>query len=311
VTAKKWCTRKRQKNNITKELAKAASVSIWDARTKDVDQRAWKALKTKCGICRPHIDKFIRKAGNSYLHKLTRRGEQPRNEAPVYPKEFTIEVRRTVNRRHVLDPTRQTAVLCCILKETSLPGIISPFLELVEDDDSRGPRIVKFPEMGGEWAGGVLDLRLVPVYIEGPELGEGERLPLPYSDFLTRWVQVIPAVPFWMIVAHNLDSENVDKVLAQYFSNFLHIESNYILGKGETIFFSKTNLVDTNGVKVYVLEAASLIGRLHWPRVPKSDDKRFQSVSTNGETSLHSLDVELRMEVYLRYVRQVEEQGKH
>jgi hypothetical protein len=114
-----------------------------------------------------------------------------------------------------------------------------------------------------------------------------------------------------MIVAHHLDSDNVDKVLAEYFSNFLHVESDYIPGKGEAIFFSKTNLVDTNGVKVYVLEAASLVGRLHWPRVLKSDDKRFQSVSTYGETSLNFLDAELRMEVYLRYIRQVEEQGKH
>jgi hypothetical protein len=64
-------------------------------------------------------------------------------------------------------------------------------------------------------------------------------------------------------------------------------------------------------MKVYVLEAASLVGRLHWPRVLKSDDKRFQSVSIYGETSLHSIDAELRMEVYLWYIRQVEEQGKH
>jgi hypothetical protein len=311
VTAKQWCTRKRQKNNITKELAKAAGVSIWDARTKDVDCRAWKALKTKCGICRPHMDELIRRAGDSYLHKLTRRGDQPRTKAPVCPKEFAIEVRRTVNRRHVLDPTRQTAVSCCIPTETGLPGTISPFLELVGDDDSRGPRVVEFPEMGGEWAGGLLDLRWLPAYNDGPEVGEGERRPLPYTDFLARWVHVIPAVPFWMIVAHHLDSDNVDKVLAEYFSNFLHVESDYIPGKGEAIFFSKTSLVDTNGVKVYVLEAASLVGRLHWPRVLKSDDKRFQSVSTYGETSLHSLDAELRMEVYLRYIRQVEEQGKH
>jgi hypothetical protein len=54
-----------------------------------------------------------------------------------------------------------------------------------------------------------------------------------------------------MIVAHNLDSENVDKVLAQYFSNFLHAESDYIPGKSEAIFFSKTSLVETNGLKVY------------------------------------------------------------
>jgi hypothetical protein len=60
-----------------------------------------------------------------------------------------------------------------------------------------------------------------------------------------------------------------------------------------------------------VLEAASLVGRLHWPRVLKSDDKHFQSVSTYGETSLHSLDAELRMEVYLQYIGQVEEQRKH
>jgi hypothetical protein len=60
-----------------------------------------------------------------------------------------------------------------------------------------------------------------------------------------------------------------------------------------------------------MLEAASLVGRLHLPRVLKSDDKRFQSVSTYGEASLHSLDAELRMEVYLRYMRQVEEQGKN
>jgi hypothetical protein len=106
VTAKQWCTRKRHKNNIAKELAKATGVSIWNARTKDVDQRAWKALKTKCGICRPHIDELIRRAGDLYLHKLTWHGEQPRTEAHVYPKEFTIEVQRTVNRRHVLDPTK-------------------------------------------------------------------------------------------------------------------------------------------------------------------------------------------------------------
>jgi hypothetical protein len=103
-------------------------------------------------------------------------------------------------------------VSCCIPTETCLPGTISPFLELVGDDDSRGPRVVEFPKMDEEWAGGLLNLRSVPAYIEGPEVGEGERWPLPYSDFLARWVQVIPVVPFWMIVAHNLDSENVDKV---------------------------------------------------------------------------------------------------
>jgi hypothetical protein len=54
----------------------------------------------------------------------------------------------------VLDPTKQAAVLCCIPMEIGLPGTISPFLELVGDDDSRGPRVVEFPEMGGERARG-------------------------------------------------------------------------------------------------------------------------------------------------------------
>jgi hypothetical protein len=40
VTAKQWYTRKRQKNNIAKELAKVAGVSLWDSRTKDMDQQA-------------------------------------------------------------------------------------------------------------------------------------------------------------------------------------------------------------------------------------------------------------------------------
>jgi hypothetical protein len=188
----------------------------------------------------------------------------------------------------------------CISMETSLPDKLSPFLELVGDDDSQGPMVVEFPEIGGEWAGGVLDPRSLLVYIEGLELGEGERWPLPYLNFLVRWVQVIPGVLFWIIVAHNLDFENVDKVLAQYFSNFFHVESDYIPGKDEAIFFSKTSLIETNGVKVYVLEAASLVGRL---RVLKSEDKRFQSVSTYGEALLHSLDAELKMEVYLWYMR--------
>ena len=71
---------------------------------------------------------------------------------------------------------------------------------------------------------------------------------------------MIPIVLFWMVVAHNLDSENVDKILAEYFLNFVFFESDYISAKGEAIFFSKTTLVVTNGVKVHILEASWLAG---------------------------------------------------
>jgi hypothetical protein len=308
VTAKQWCTRKRQKNNIAKELAKAAGVSLWDSRTKDMDQQAWKALKNQCGICRPHIDELIRRAGDSYLQKLTRHSEQPRTEAPVCPKEFVIEVQRTVNRRPVFDESRQTAASCCIPTETGLLGRISPFLELTSADGSSPLVVVKFPEMDGDWAGGILDLRHLPAFVEGIDVGDDGRRPLPYSDFLGRWAAVIPTVPFWLVVAHNLDSENVDKVLAEYFSNFVSFESDYIPAKGEAIFFSKTTLAVTNGVKVHILEAGSLVGRMDWPKVLKTEDKRFQSIATYGEASLQSFDTELRMEVYLRYMRQIGEQ---
>lgn len=63
-----------------------------------------------------------------------------------------------------------------------------------------------------------------------------------------------------MVVVYNLDSENVDKVLTEYFLNFVFFESDYIPIKGEDIFFSKTTLIETNGIKVHILEASSLIG---------------------------------------------------
>jgi hypothetical protein len=243
-------------------------------------------LKNRCGICRPHIDELIRRAGDSYLQKLTRHSEQPRIEAPVCPKEFVIEVQQTVNRRPVFDESRQTAASCCIPTETGLLGRISPFLELTSIDGSSPPVVVKFPEMDGDWAGGILDLCHLPAFVEGIDVGDDGRRPLPYSDFLGRWAAVIPIVPFWLVVAHNLDSENVDKVLVEYFSNFVPFESDYIPAKGEAIFFSKITLAVTNGVKVHILEAGSLVGRMDWPKVLKTEDKRFQSIATYGEASL-------------------------
>jgi hypothetical protein len=167
-----------------------------------------------------------------------------------------------VNRRPVFDESRQIAVSSCIPTETGLLGRISPFLELTSTDGSSPLVVVKFPEMDGEWAGGVLDLRHLPAFVEGIDVGEDGRRPLSYSDFLGRWAVVIPTIPFWMVVAHNLDSENLDKVLVEYFSNFVSFESNYIPAKGEAFFFSKTTLAVTNGVKVHILEASSLVGRM-------------------------------------------------
>jgi hypothetical protein len=146
--------------------------------------------------------------------------------------------------------------------ETGLLGRISPFLELTSTDGSSPPVVVKFPEMDGKWAGGVLDLRHLPAFVEGIDVGDNGHRPLPYSSFLVRWAVVIPTVPFWMVVAHNLDSENVDKILAESFLNFVTFESDYIPAKGEAIFFSKTTLAVTNGMKVHILEASSLVGRM-------------------------------------------------
>ena len=204
------------------------------------------------------------------------------------PKEFVIEVQRIVNRRHVLDESKQTVASCCIPTETesSLLGSISPFLELTSADGSTPPVVVKFPEMCGEWAGGILDLRHLPAFIEGIDVGDNGRRLLQYSDFLGRWAKVIPTIPFWLVVAHNLDSENIDKVLVEYFLNFVSFESDYIPAKGEAIFFSKTTLAVINGVKVHILEADSLVGQLDWPKVLKTKDKRFQSIATYGEASL-------------------------
>jgi hypothetical protein len=143
-----------------------------------------------------------------------------------------------------------------------LPGRISPFLELTSADGSSPSVVVKLLEMDDKWARGILDLRHLPAFVEGIDVRDDGRRPLPYSDFLARWATVIPTIPFWMVVAHNLDSENVDKVLAEYFSNFVSFESDYIPAKGEAIFFSRTILVVTNGVKVHILEAGSLVGRM-------------------------------------------------
>jgi hypothetical protein len=119
-----------------------------------VDQQAWKALKNRCRICRPHIDELIRRAGDSYLHKLTWCSEQSQTEAHVCPKEFVIEVQRTVNRKSVFDESKQTTVSCCIPTETGLSSRISPFLELTSADGSSPPMVVKFLEMDSEWVGG-------------------------------------------------------------------------------------------------------------------------------------------------------------
>jgi hypothetical protein len=119
----------------------------------------------------------------------------------------------------------------------------------------------------------VLDLCHLPAFVEGIDVGDDGYCPLSYSDFLARRALVIPTVPFWMVVAHNLDSENVDKVLTEYFSNFVSFESNYIPAKGEAIFFFKTTIVVTNGVKVHILEAGSLVGWMDWSKVLKTKDK--------------------------------------
>jgi hypothetical protein len=259
VTAKQWCTRKHQKNNIAKELMKAAGVSLWDLQTKDVDQQAWKALKNRCGIYRPHIGELIRRARDLYLYKLAWFAEQPQTEAPICLREFAIKVRQMVNRRPVVDESRQTAMAYCILTDTGLLGMISPFLELSSTNDLSPPVVAQFLE-NEVWVGEELDMGPLPAFVEGTNVGNGGRRPLSYSDFLARWVLLIPTVPFWMVVAHNLDSENVDKVLADYFSNFVYFESDYIPTKGEDIFFSKTTLVETNGIKVHILEVGSLVG---------------------------------------------------
>jgi hypothetical protein len=207
-----------------------------------------------------------------------------------------------VNWRPVFDESRQIGASCCIPTGTGLLGRISPFLELTFADGSFPLVVVKFPEMDGDWAGGILDLCHLLVFIEGIDVGDDGRRPLPYSDFLARWVAKIPTVPFWMDVAHNLDLENVDKVLAEYFSNFFSFESDYIPAKDEAIFFSKTTLAVTNGMKVHILEAGSLVGRMDWPKVLKTEDKRFQSIATYGEASFQYFDTELKMEVYMRQI---------
>jgi len=76
---------------------------------------------------------------------------------------------------------------------------ISPFLELTSADGSSFPVVVKFPEMDGEWARGILDLRHLPAFVEGIDVRDDGRRPLPYFDFLGRWTEVIPTVPFWLV----------------------------------------------------------------------------------------------------------------
>jgi hypothetical protein len=91
-----------------------------------------------------------------------------------------------VNRRPIFDESRQTAISCCIPTETNLQGKISPFLELTFADGSSPPMVVKFPEMDGKWARGIFDLRHLPAFIEGIDVGDDNRHPLSDSDFLVR-----------------------------------------------------------------------------------------------------------------------------
>jgi hypothetical protein len=124
------------------------------------------------------------------------------------------------------------------------------------------PSVVEFLGMDGDYVDRVLDLWPLPEFLESIDKAVSSRRPLPYSNFLARWSHVIPTILLWMIVAHNLDSKNVDKVITEYFTNIVCFESDYILAKGEAIYFLKTSLIETNGVKIYILEAGSLVGHL-------------------------------------------------
>jgi hypothetical protein len=54
-----------------------------------------------------------------------------------------------------------------------------------------------------------------------------------------------------------------------------------------------------------------LHGRIQWEKNVLSNDQRFQSFVSYGEAGLQAIPDELRMEVYLRYMRQVEDQQVH
>jgi hypothetical protein len=100
----------------------------------------------------------------------------------------------------------------------------------------------------------------------------------------------------------------VGQLIVEYFVAYSVIESDYIPCTGETAFFSKSLLQKLNGVKIYILVSPILNERdqLEWESKLMSDDDRYKSSSTYGEQNLQAFLVELRMEVYLRFIRQVQ-----
>jgi hypothetical protein len=308
VNAKQWCMRKRHKNNIIKELAKKLKIRISDGRSKDIYEDVWKGMKRYFGILRPHMDELLRRVGEQYLHKLTRRGEQPRTDAPVCPVEFSDEVCRVLFQKPVIVPTNKTAVALCTIVEDGSPMQISVFREYSGDGPSEMVE-VEFPLKEDRYfAGGLMDLRSVPAYwLDPPPEGDEKNLFVPYSDLLEEFGNVINDVPFWMVILGAKSAILVDEMISHYFSNFRKTESDYVPAKGETTILSKKHVQEHNGIKIYILESPQATLNLRWENNIHSNDIRFQTSSAYGETSLASSGEELRMEVYLRYIQQVED----
>jgi hypothetical protein len=122
------------------------------------------------------------------------------------------------------------------------------------------------------------------------------------------WANIIPRVLYWMLISQNLQSEAVGQLIKEFFVAYSVTESDYIPCTRETAFFSKSLLRKSNGVKIYILASPILDDRdqLEWKSKLMSDDKRYKSSSTYGEQNMQAFFVELRMEVFLRFIRQVQ-----
>ena len=99
----------------------------------------------------------------------------------------------------------------------------------------------------------------------------------------------------------------MDHVIEEYFLRYLVKESDYIHCTKGMPFFSKSILRKSNVIKVYIL--ASLMfdenDHLEWEKKLMDDDERYKSSSTYGKQNLQAFLVELHMEVYIRFIRQV------
>jgi hypothetical protein len=255
VTAKQWCGRKQHKINLVKELAKKAGVQLWDGRSKDINGQAWKHMKQRYGILRPHMDELLRRVGDQYLHKLTRRGEQPRSDAPVCPTEFSDEVFRVLSREPIIDVTKQTAFAFCTMVEEGQKMVLNKFGEFCIDG-RQSPYVVQFPSDSSNFAGGLIDLRYVRPYWMDPLPEEKEaKNYVPYSNLLEPFGDIINEVPFWMVITGNLSAGLANEMMEYYFNEFVKIESDYVPAKGEIAFLTKKQILEHNGVKIYILES--------------------------------------------------------